>query len=411
MGRKTSDWPRSITVSNVTVKLYRNAHTTNASGWAYVLAWKSAGGRLREKFADEDEAIRAARSKAEQLAIGREEGAQLTRSDRDELEIARALAGESTVKAALEEWAHARQVIGGPLLPAAEFWAARNRGGHKHIKIGELATVYLKAKTAAGIQTVRNHNHIFDELKADFGDRSLDGVGAAELGTWLARREHPSTRNTFRKQLVALWRWAQRQGNLPREVKTEAELTDRAAEAPLEIGIISPATYQKLLELFRAKHHEYLAPLVLAGFCGLRRGEIHAQRWEDIELERGHLRVSKGKRGTPARRIVTISDSAVAWLLLCADRKGDVCTNLAIDRIRNIARCAKITLPENCFRHSFVSYNVAATGNIAETALEAGNSVAVIHKHYRELVTKDEGAAWFGIRPGALANIEKFGAA
>jgi len=32
-------------------------------------------------------------------------------------------------------------------------------------------------------------------------------------------------------------------------------------------------------------------------------------------------------------------------------------------------------------------------------ALEAGNSPSIIFKHYRELTTEEQAAAWFGILP------------
>jgi len=53
----------------------------------------------------------------------------------------------------------------------------------------------------------------------------------------------------------------------------------------------------------------------------------------------------------------------------------------------------------NGLRHSFVSYRTADIQNVAQVALEAGNSAATIHKHYRELVTKGDAVAWFSIVP------------
>ena len=55
----------------------------------------------------------------------------------------------------------------------------------------------------------------------------------------------------------------------------------------------------------------------------------------------------------------------------------------------------------NGLRHSFISYRVAETQNVAQVALEAGNSPQMIFKHYRELVTPKAAAGWFGIRPSA----------
>ena len=57
----------------------------------------------------------------------------------------------------------------------------------------------------------------------------------------------------------------------------------------------------------------------------------------------------------------------------------------------------------NALRHSFISYRVAQTQNVAQVALEAGNSPQMIFKHYRELVTPKEAEAWFAIVPEAGA--------
>ena len=54
---------------------------------------------------------------------------------------------------------------------------------------------------------------------------------------------------------------------------------------------------------------------------------------------------------------------------------------------------------QNALRHSFISYRVAETGDVARTALEAGNSPKMIFRHYREVVTEDAAKVWFSITP------------
>lgn len=404
-------WPRSVKVGSVTVKVYRMAHRSNRSGWAYVVAWTGTQGRQRQKFADQGDALEEARTKAAQLAAGRVEGAEMSRGDRGELQAARKLSGAVPVLAALAEWVKARELTAGNVITAAEAWAARNGQSFQRVKVLDAAKEYLKAKTKAGKNIATDHASIFESIKADLGDYSLDAVSAKQLDAWLAKRENPVSRNTYRKRIVALWRWAQRKGYLSRDVRTEAEMTDRAHEPAPVIGIINVATWEKLLRYFSEHHADYLAPLVVAGFAGLRRAEVHAQTWEDIALDRKNLRVSKGKRGTPARRMVPLCDAAVEWLMLCRNRKGALCDDLAIDRIRLLAREAKFELPDNCFRHSYISHRVAATGDIARVSLDAGNSPKEINRHYRELVSEDEGKAWFAVRPTAAGEIIPIGKA
>ena len=53
----------------------------------------------------------------------------------------------------------------------------------------------------------------------------------------------------------------------------------------------------------------------------------------------------------------------------------------------------------NALRHSFISYRVAATQDVAKVSLEAGNSPQMIFRHYRELVRPADAVKWFAIAP------------
>jgi integrase len=375
-----------------------------ASGFAYVLGWTDATGPKRKQFASEAEAEAEGRLKADQLAAGRIEGAEMGRSDRDELQAARKLVGDVPLLTALEEWAKIRTLTNGHALAAAEAWSARNSTTFERISVKAAVADFLAAKKRAGVDVAASYKKILPTLAAKFDARLIDTLSAKELEAWMHERyPHPVTFNTARKRFVSLWRWCRKQGHLPRDSQTEAEQTESAREPDTAIGVISAETFGKLLEHFRAKHPEYLAALIIAGFTGLRRSEIHEQTWENISLERKILRVTNAKRNTPARRLVPLSDAAIEWLMLCPDRKGEICTNFAIDRIRDIGRTAGFKLPENCFRHSCISHRVAQIGNVAETALESGNSPTIIFRNYRELFDKTEGEAWFSIRPSTTA--------
>jgi hypothetical protein len=60
----------------------------------------------------------------------------------------------------------------------------------------------------------------------------------------------------------------------------------------------------------------------------------------------------------------------------------------------------KLEWKHNGLRHSFISYRVAETQNVAQVALEAGNSPQIIFSNYRELVRPAEAKKRFAIAPG-----------
>lgn len=399
--RNKDGYPRLVKNGSVVVRIYRLSHRTTSSRYVYAVSWIGPQGRKMQQFAEEAEALDEARLKAAQLAAGRVEAAEMTGADREELLAARALLGGAPLLSALTEWKKARDRAGGNLMVAAEAWAARNGAAFEAVDVENAVKRFMASKRANGVDVNASYERLLPTFVAAFGSRSLHTISSRELAAWMEKRyPHPVSRNTVRARLVTLWRWARKQGYLAREVMTEAEQTESAREPTATIGTITHVIYAQLLQLVRAKSPEYLAATVIAGFCGLRRDEIHHQKWSDIHLDRKFLRVTKAKRNTPAYRLVPLAPAAIEWLLVCPERKGQVCSTLNMDRVRELARHAKFELPDNCFRHSFISHRVAQTGNVAETALEAGNSPAIIFRHYRELFTKEEAQAWFAISPG-----------
>lgn len=66
----------------------------------------------------------------------------------------------------------------------------------------------------------------------------------------------------------------------------------------------------------------------------------------------------------------------------------------------------KFDLTHDVMRHTFISMFVAKFRSIGEAALQAGNSEAIIRKHYLDLKTTEEAEDFYRIKPkqsGALA--------
>lgn len=408
-------FPIVVKKGSVSVKIYRvqrPARESRAEETLYTLAWYAGDKRRTQQYADLQKAKDEAQLKVEQLAAGRiESAASLGLDDARTLKEARRIAGEVPLISALEEWAKARELSGGAIIQAAEAWAARQGTAYERITVGDSVDAFIKAKERAQVNTGKTYRPLLI-LKEAMGGHMLDTISTLALSRWMHKRfGHPSYFNTALKRYRTLWKWSRKNGYLPRDTQTAADNVDAMKEQKGRIGIITTAQLRKALGIIQREHSHYIAPLVLACFAGLRSSEVHGQVWEDVLLEgkTKHVRVTEAKPNTPAYRLVPLCPAAVEWLMKCPDRKGPVCTNLAIERIRDILITAKVDLPENAFRHSYISHACAATGDVSRVALNAGNSYQKIHSNYRQLVTEAEGKAWFKIGPQSLriADIER----
>ncbi len=75
---KKREWPKAVTVGSVVVKVYVVNHSTNATGKAYVVSYRTPSGRKTVKFANSTAAMEEARLQAEKLAAGKVEAAEMT---------------------------------------------------------------------------------------------------------------------------------------------------------------------------------------------------------------------------------------------------------------------------------------------------------------------------------------------
>jgi integrase len=193
-----------------------------------------------------------------------------------------------------------------------------------------------------------------------------------------------------------LFQFAKRRGYLPKTEPTAAEDLKPMKLPDSEVGILSADEMSRLLH---SASPEMVPFLAIGGFAGLRVAEIRRLDWSAVSLERRLIELRAGQAKTASRRLVPISDNLAAWLSQ-ADRSKSLNLSLAmIGRIHRVAESLGVPWPPNALRHSYISYRIAEVKNVAQVALEAGNSPSIIFKHYRELVTEAEANEWFGIFP------------
>jgi integrase len=163
------------------------------------------------------------------------------------------------------------------------------------------------------------------------------------------------------------------------------------------MDIFPPETMAKILH---AAPTDLVPILAIGAFSGIRMAELNRLNWSAVDLERRIIELRAGQAKTGSRRVIPITDNLAAWLEPL-ERKGLVVPTVKAQHraVAALAAKLKIDWPRNVLRHSFISYRIATVKSADQVALEAGNSAAIIFKHFRELATEADADAWFGILP------------
>lgn len=396
-------YPISVRSGSTQVKIYRIKSSRTKSGHLYTVAWHDGGARRTKQIADLTQAKFEAREIADNLQAGRANFSAMRTADIDELTTIRKEAGDFSPIQIIKEWKRARDICGDHIVEAAESWAKREQAQEKRALLKDVVDQFIDAKRKAGKDVHETYvkRGYFPPLVAAFPEAYIDEISTIALSRYLSQWDNPTTRNTNRQKITTMFRWAQRMGYLPHDRKTVPELTDRYDEEVI-IEHFKPEEFKKILKLIYNEQPHYLAALVVAGFCGLRRREVHNQDWSDIYLDKSRLYVTSAKKGTPQDRYVPIPEAGVKWLMLCEKKTGKLCSNLALDRIRDIVRSHKIATPSNGFRRAYISYHRAMEVPAATVASWAGNSEKQINRHYRKPRPFEEGEAWFALTPDTV---------
>jgi hypothetical protein len=144
----------------------------------------------------------------------------------------------------------------------------------------------------------------------------------------------------------------------------------------------------------------------LATFAGLRPaingGELtriasleHSNRI--VDLKAGVIRITPELAKTKDVRQIMIQPCLHAWLTRYPIGRYPIIPSSASNLLAEVRR--KFSLGHDVLRHTFISMHVAKFRSMGDTALQAGNSEAIIKKHYLNLVTLAEADAFWKIVP------------
>jgi integrase len=410
---KKSGGPETVKCGSVVVKIYnREKRVGGRTYTAYEVADFTGGRRKMRSFNDHGKARSCAADIARRLAQG--ESTMAAMRNTDAASYARALEllkpSGTALETACATYSRAVEALGGDMITEAVAFYLRHSADKLKVRtVADVVDEVLQVKERRS-DTGRPASKVYHDclrqrltkFKTAF-QVNISSISTADLQSWYdATRATPDALRTTQKAISVLMSFAESRGYIHKGGNPTVG-TEKARSPHLgKIGII---TVDEMRHLLNTAPKGLVPFLAIAAFGGLRVAEIERLHWQDIDLDGGWITVAADKAKTAARRLVPIQPNLKAWLELHRG-KGAV---IDPQERRNMIRAWGADWPKNGLRHSYISYRLAVTKDVAATAMEAGNSAPIIFKHYRELVKPDQGAAWFGIQPldGASENLYK----
>lgn len=210
--------------------------------------------------------------------------------------------------------------------------------------------------------------------------------GAPGLSAW--------TRSTRLNRLSTLFAFAVRQGFLAANPCDRMERARIPWAAP---KVLSLEQCRQALDYTREYQPRALGWLVLALLAGARPREAERIGWEDIDIERGLVRVEATAAKVRDRRVIHLTEAARAWLVVA--QAAGAALPMPAETRRRFIRLLRVELsfaewPKDILRKTAASNLLAAWGDVERVRAELGNSARVLLWHYRELVSAEEGQRW-----------------
>ncbi|MCX6922888.1 MAG: hypothetical protein NT154_06710 [Verrucomicrobia bacterium] len=411
--------------------IYRTRWTskvTRRTYSAWVIIWRDAGSRRREKHSDLAKAKTRAPEIWTNICNGQTLQNQFTEADRASFRRSRELiypTGKS-LETVAAEYAEAsaiwRSALGDVppafIATAIQFYVEHQPKGVVPKNIPALVEDLLteKRRLGAGDKWL---NTLSQQLKRFSGkfDCPLHALSAHEITTWLDTiKGGLRTRKNYRDSVRELVRYAQAKGQLSRTWDEMAHVED-AAVPPVEVEIYTADQIQRFLAARqriedRGRTNGSLIPFMsLAAFAGIRHEEMNQRGdtkpvldWSCIDLDAGFIRIRALVGKTKRLRIIHMHPNLIEWLRPYAKPSGPICelsqTAGALDRAKKLAGLpSKRGELTNSLRSTFISCRLAETNDIGLVAREAGNSPQVIQRNDLELATPRQAAAHFAITP------------
>jgi integrase len=377
---------------------------------------KKGGGRIRRFFKEEKDADIYIEQQENQLGNYGMAGANLP----EKLRMAAIVADEILAPLGLD------------LVDAAKHYAkhvATLKGG---MPLADAIAKVLESKSSDEFSPnyQKSLAHRLGHFAQAFPDRKTTDISKDDLRVYLASIKSPETRKSYHRNIKLLYRFLVEYHGHKIDPVPKLSLATTAKETKWSVETLTPEECSALLA---AAPPSVTPSLVIGMFCGLRDSEIDRLDWKNIELDEKRIPVNEAiARKVGSKRTIPIPDCAMEWLQPLEKSSGKIrpenyhelfedvriAAGFRPSNTRTHQRLVKKGFdlkpwPSNCLRHSAISYALASCGDENRVSTWAGNSPAMIKKHYDGQVKATAAERFFSLTPRGIGKgkIRRFKAA
>ena len=402
---------------------------TNPSGQdVWRLSGTLNGKRIRKNFPSRDEAV-AARQNLEIKFLEQESEGQTVWTTLTHDQNRDAIAAINRLK-------HAKSTKS--LSFAVDYFLQHYREAQECMGVQDSVTAYLSEKLRdheRGIISHRQYDSISKEMKKlqkYFAGRIVGEIQAKELREYL---DKPLGRSS---KTPSLKTWNNRRGYLSTFFKFCLQEKYVGEDPILELpqykikkarGTAETLSAEQAKEfmhwlegyegrIVQGKKKPWGSPgcmvpyFALTLFAGIRPdwldGEIGKLRAEDIRFDTNVILIEPETSKVNEKRVVKLQPNLRRWLEAYPIQKYPIIPQPFFQRMWADVR-KNFKLPHDVMRHTFISMTVGAFRSVGDASLQAGNSEAVIRKHYLDLKSVEEADQFWQIVPEGekLPELEK----
>jgi integrase len=415
---KKPEFPKVVSFENGRVRIAKRSNEK------FAVSWRENGGIRKTTITSQADAEGFAERKARELNAGTLKR-WITPGESDQLATLSKIAGvgEGAVRKLLDDVRGALKWLDGAadLTTAARYYAESGPLKVQRTGLKEAIKRFLDEYHGENLKTFRKDLHALrdanpDAMMLDLTEELLKRFVWRKVADRRGGGEGlvvpaPRTIQNRITTLVTFMNRCRDWGLLP-PGKHAADLLRKPVIPDEGKAIFTVAQGKALLNAVREHAPELESFLLIAGWLGLRPSECQRLRWKAFDFEKEkvylHIDVRVGGKNS-AERYVPVDPRLADRLKILADRakhrtraksyKAQACLFNARNKLSALAREHGVIerWEPDVLRHSFCSYRLALTQDIARVAEEAGNSPAIIKKNYRKPVLPEEGEAWWGL--------------